>query len=267
MISPWKVPEFNLFGDPDELRERLGELADQMQGAQKVAWADNAIKLAVDMTVAAINRLDLSGSSDEQAVAGARCDPHRLPRVGDARARGPRGPFRSTRRATRRDGSHSFECVRHARGTASVEALATSLLVAALLAGASSPSSPPRRLPRPRARWARRSPGACAARPAEPGPCWRDPLTVAYGRSLAGAVRALAPAPFAAVAARRPSRRARWTSATAATRPAPCRARARADDVQPPHDRLYVGDRPRPSRVAASSSTTGSTGRGSAGRG
>jgi hypothetical protein len=59
---------FNLFGDPDDLRERLGELAEQMQGAQKVAWADNAIKLAVDMTVAAINRLDLSGSSDEQAV-------------------------------------------------------------------------------------------------------------------------------------------------------------------------------------------------------
>ena len=59
---------FNIFGDPDELRERLGELAEQMQGAQRVAWADNAIKLAVDMTVAAINRLDLSGGSDEQAV-------------------------------------------------------------------------------------------------------------------------------------------------------------------------------------------------------
>ena len=59
---------FNIFGDPDELRERLGELADQMQGAQRVAWADNAIKLAVDMTVAAIKRLDLTGGSDEQAV-------------------------------------------------------------------------------------------------------------------------------------------------------------------------------------------------------
>ncbi len=59
---------FNLFGDPDELRERLGELANQMQDSQRVAWADNAIKLAVDMTVAAINRLDLSGSSDEQAI-------------------------------------------------------------------------------------------------------------------------------------------------------------------------------------------------------
>jgi Flp pilus assembly pilin Flp len=30
-----------------------------------------------------------------------------------------------------------------------------------------------------------------------PGPCWRDPLTEAYGRPVAGAVRALAPAPDA----------------------------------------------------------------------
>jgi len=30
------------------------------------------------------------------------------------------------------------------------------------------------------------------------GPCWRDPLTEAYGRPLAGAVRALAPLPEAA---------------------------------------------------------------------
>jgi hypothetical protein len=35
----------------------------------------------------------------------------------------------------------------------------------------------------------------CAA--VGPGPCWRDPLTSAYGRPLAGAVRALAPAPVA----------------------------------------------------------------------
>jgi hypothetical protein len=28
-----------------------------------------------------------------------------------------------------------------------------------------------------------------------PGPCWRDPLTLAYGRPLAGLVRALAPEP------------------------------------------------------------------------
>jgi hypothetical protein len=39
-----------------------------MQGAQRVAWADNAIKLAVDITVAAIQRLDLSGGADDQAA-------------------------------------------------------------------------------------------------------------------------------------------------------------------------------------------------------
>jgi hypothetical protein len=61
-------PFGGMFGDPDELRARLAEMAEQMQGAQRVAWADNAIKLAVDMTVAAINRLDLTGASDEQAV-------------------------------------------------------------------------------------------------------------------------------------------------------------------------------------------------------
>jgi len=57
-----------MFGDPDELRERLGELADSMQGAQKVAWADNAIQLAVTMTVAALGRIDAQGGPDEQAI-------------------------------------------------------------------------------------------------------------------------------------------------------------------------------------------------------
>ncbi|MFA9270201.1 hypothetical protein LRS13_07930 [Svornostia abyssi] len=56
-----------LFGDPDELQKRMAELADQMQGQQKLAWADNAIKLAVDMTVAAINRVNLQGDADAQA--------------------------------------------------------------------------------------------------------------------------------------------------------------------------------------------------------
>jgi Ethanolamine utilization protein EutJ (predicted chaperonin) len=59
---------FGLFGDPDELRQRLGDMAEQMQSSQKVAWADNAIKLAVDMTVASIARLELKGASDEQAL-------------------------------------------------------------------------------------------------------------------------------------------------------------------------------------------------------
>jgi Ethanolamine utilization protein EutJ (predicted chaperonin) len=60
-------PFGGLFGDPEDMQRRLSEFAEQMQGAQRVAWADNAIKLAVDMTVAAIARLDLSGSPNEQA--------------------------------------------------------------------------------------------------------------------------------------------------------------------------------------------------------
>ena len=60
-------PFGGLFGDPDELRKRMAELAEQMQGAQKVAWADNAIKLATDMTVAGINRMNLQGNADQQA--------------------------------------------------------------------------------------------------------------------------------------------------------------------------------------------------------
>ena len=59
---------FNLFGDPDEFRQRIEELSEQMQSSQRVAWADNAIKLAVEMTVASINRLDLTGSADQQAM-------------------------------------------------------------------------------------------------------------------------------------------------------------------------------------------------------
>lgn len=59
---------FNLFGDPDEFRARMEELSEQMQSSQRVAWADNAIKLAVDLTVASVAQLDLQGSSDEQAM-------------------------------------------------------------------------------------------------------------------------------------------------------------------------------------------------------
>jgi CHASE3 domain sensor protein len=54
------------FNDPD-VQKRLAEMADQMQSAQSLAWADNAIKLAVDMTVAAINRVNLQGSAEQQA--------------------------------------------------------------------------------------------------------------------------------------------------------------------------------------------------------
>ncbi len=56
-----------LFGDPEELQKRLAEMAEQMQGQQSLAWADNAIKLAVDMTVAVIGRVNIQGTPEQQA--------------------------------------------------------------------------------------------------------------------------------------------------------------------------------------------------------
>ena len=56
-----------MFGDPEELQKRMAEFAEQMQRQQGLAWADNAIKLAVDMTVAAVNRVNIQGTVDEQA--------------------------------------------------------------------------------------------------------------------------------------------------------------------------------------------------------
>ncbi|HLL87011.1 MAG TPA: hypothetical protein VK387_06845 [Thermoleophilaceae bacterium] len=57
---------FGMFGDPEELRRRMSEFAEQMQGAQKVAWADNAIRIAADMTIAGVSRLNLQGNADAQ---------------------------------------------------------------------------------------------------------------------------------------------------------------------------------------------------------
>ena len=56
-----------MFGDPEELQRRMAEFADQMQGQQKLAWADNAIGLAVQMTVAAVNRVNIQGTTAQQA--------------------------------------------------------------------------------------------------------------------------------------------------------------------------------------------------------
>jgi hypothetical protein len=56
----------DLFGDPEDLQRRLAEFAEQMQGQQRLAWADNAIKLAVDMTVAAVNRVNVQGNAEAQ---------------------------------------------------------------------------------------------------------------------------------------------------------------------------------------------------------
>ena len=55
-----------MFGDPDELQRRMAEFAEQMQGQQRLAWADNAIKLAVEMTVAGLERLNLQGNAEQQ---------------------------------------------------------------------------------------------------------------------------------------------------------------------------------------------------------
>jgi hypothetical protein len=82
---------------------------------------------------------------------------------------------------------------RNERGSATAEHAGLSLLIAALVlvalaALASGTRESGRDVGFAIARRLR-----CAA--AGPGPCWRDPLTEAYGRALGGAVRALAPAP------------------------------------------------------------------------
>lgn len=79
------------------------------------------------------------------------------------------------------------------RGAASVESVALAALIALLVAAVAAaaiagPLDAGRELGSTLARKIRCSIEA-------PGPCWRDPLTVAYGRPLAGLVRASAPAP------------------------------------------------------------------------
>ena len=59
---------FGMFGDPEEIQRQMAEFMEQAQQSQKVAFADQAINLAVGITVAAIGRLDLSGSADQQAM-------------------------------------------------------------------------------------------------------------------------------------------------------------------------------------------------------
>jgi Flp pilus assembly pilin Flp len=83
--------------------------------------------------------------------------------------------------------------MRNRDGAASVEHVGLVLLIAllALAAIASVVASP--------LEGGRELGGAIARKlrcaPRLPGPCWRDPLTEAYGRPLGGAVRALAPRP------------------------------------------------------------------------
>jgi hypothetical protein len=83
---------------------------------------------------------------------------------------------------------------RSQRGAATVEHVGLVVLIALLVMGAAAtivadpPTDEARRLGSQLDRRIR-----CPAR--LPDPCWRDPLTEAYGRPLAGLVRALAPQP------------------------------------------------------------------------
>jgi hypothetical protein len=54
------------FNDPDFQRQ-MSEAMEQLQGQQRLVWADNAIQLAVNMTVAAVNRINVQGTTAEQA--------------------------------------------------------------------------------------------------------------------------------------------------------------------------------------------------------
>ncbi len=60
-----------------------------MQSTQKVAWADNAIRLAVEMTVAAIGQIDLEGSSDQQMGSDSRTPAARCTSSGSGDERPP----------------------------------------------------------------------------------------------------------------------------------------------------------------------------------
>ncbi len=59
---------FGMFGDPEDLQRQMAQWMEQAQQGQKVAFADQAINLAVGLTVAAIGRLDPTGAPDEQAM-------------------------------------------------------------------------------------------------------------------------------------------------------------------------------------------------------
>src|SRR4051812_50087169 len=89
--------------DPDDLQRRLAEMAEQAQQQQGLAWADNAIGLAVQMTVAAINRVNVQGNAEEQAhqiralmatVFPEAGPPRRAARAGPPEAGAPPGRVR-----------------------------------------------------------------------------------------------------------------------------------------------------------------------------
>jgi hypothetical protein len=66
-------PGFPFGGDPEELMRGLREFAERqteaMQESQREQFATLTLNTAVELTGAAIKRLDVSGSVDEQALA------------------------------------------------------------------------------------------------------------------------------------------------------------------------------------------------------
>jgi len=53
--------------DPESIQRAMADMAEQAQRTQQVAFADNAISLAVQMTVAAVGRMTPTGTPEEQA--------------------------------------------------------------------------------------------------------------------------------------------------------------------------------------------------------
>ena len=94
---------FGMFGDPEELQKQMAAWMEQAQQGQKVAFADQAINLAVGMTVAAIGRLDLTGTADQQANQVRDAIRLIFPEAVTLGARGAPGPrLRLTPRRTAR---------------------------------------------------------------------------------------------------------------------------------------------------------------------
>ena len=64
---------FPFGGDPEELMRGLREFAEQqaetVQEAQREQFATLTLKTAVELTGAALRRMDVSGGADEQAIA------------------------------------------------------------------------------------------------------------------------------------------------------------------------------------------------------
>ena len=75
-----------------------------------MVWADNAIKLAVEMTVAGLNRLNLQGNAEQQAQEMLQAMRILFPEGRDPRARAREGFDHVTRRDTAFVDSQGVRC-------------------------------------------------------------------------------------------------------------------------------------------------------------